>query len=410
MLHQEALAILKQRLTPLVSIEQITLGQALGRVVAENITAPHDVPTHTNSAVDGYAFCHKDLGTTPLSLSGRIAAGDLEPLPLPLKTAVRIFTGATMPQGADTIAMQEDCQIINDEQVQLPQGLGQGANCRSKGEDLKSGDLVIAKGRRLTPTDIAALASIGIAKLPVYQRLKVVLFSNGNEMRVPGASPIPLQSGEVYDANQPLLSALCQNLPLDLHLGGIIKDDANTAYTTIKNAAQEFDVIITTGGASRGSEDHMLPVLDKLGKRHLWQLAVKPGRPMMFGQIPKNTGTNDCLFFGLPGNPVAAMVCFLLYTRPTLLSLGGANWQTPPRFQIPAAFSIMNKKPDRREFLRGILDTDNTGALTVKKYQRDGSGLISSLREADGLIEIEEQITSLKQGELVSFIPFSSFD
>lgn len=406
--HDEALKLLKDRLSVIVASETISTAHALGRVLAQDVTAPHEVPLHTNAAVDGYAFDSTDFDGSPTTISGRIAAGDLNPPPLKKGTAVRIFTGAPMPTGAQTVAMQEDCSE-SDGQVQLPKGLKSGANCRKSGEDLQPGDMVVTKGKRIGAADLAALASIGIHEVSVFKKLKVALFSNGNEMRVPGETDAALLPGEVYDANQPLLAALCANLPVELSSLGIIRDDASAAEEAIAEARQTHDVIITTGGASRGAEDHMVTVLDKLGKRHLWQLAVKPGRPMMFGQLARDGAARECLYFGLPGNPVAAMVCFLLYTQPALLRLAGADWKTPPRFKVPAAFSIQKKKPDRREFIRGRLLANDQGELVAEKYGRDGSGLISSLRESDGLIEIPEHVTSLKEGELVSFLPFSGF-
>lgn len=406
--HDEVLMLLQERLSPITGAEAVSLEEALGRIAAEDITAPHDVPLHTNAAVDGYAFARSDLGTKPFRVSQRIAAGDLDPSTLEAGTAARIFTGAPMPAGADTVAMQEDC-TEDDSKVSLPGGLRKGANCRLAGEDLKVDDVVVRRGKRLGFADLAALASVGTANIHVHESLRVICFSSGNEMRRVGASGKPLRVGEVYDTNWPLLSSLMQRLPVDLTDGGVLGDTAEEVSSAIEAAADGFDIILTTGGASRGEEDHMLATLDKLGKRHLWQLAVKPGRPMMFGQIPRPSGT-DCLFFGLPGNPVAAMVCFLLYTRPTLLRLAGADWETPQRFPLPADFKVTNKKPDRREFLRGILVQSDVGKMRVKKFPRDGSGLISSLREADGLIELPEEVTELEKGAPVSFIPFSSFD
>ncbi len=406
--HDDAIALLQDRLAPMVGTETINLADALNRIIAAPVKTPHNVPLHTNSAVDGYAFAHADIGSSPLPVSMRIAAGDLDPPVLQPGNAARIFTGAPMPEGAETVAMQEDCNEENST-VALPQALKKGANCRLAGEDLNPGDTVVSGGGRLRPADLAALSSIGCAELSVRKRLCVVCFSSGNEMRRVGSSDKPLRVGEVYDANWPLLSSLLTKLPIELTDGGVIKDKADEVSAKIEDAAKRYDVIITTGGASRGAEDHMLSTLDRLGKRHLWQLAVKPGRPMMFGQIPRDQH-KDCLFFGLPGNPVAAMICFLLYTRPALLRLGGANWETPPRFRLPAEFAISRKKPDRREFLRGILSQGDDGILRVKKFPRDGSGLISSLREADGLIELPEELTELEAGTLVNFIPFSSFD
>ena len=407
--HDDAISLLRERLVRIADVETIAASEALGRVLAENITAPHDVPMHINAAVDGYAFSHADLSDKVLLIRNRIAAGDLDPVALESGTAVRIFTGAPMPEGADTVAMQEDCSEAGGK-VSLPGALRKGANRRLAGEDLKTGETVLSKGARLRAADLAALASIGKAEITACKKLRVICFSSGNEMRRSGASGKPFRVGEVYDTNWPLLSALMARLPVDLTDGGVIGDAAADVTDAIARAAAKFDVIVTTGGASRGAEDHMLAMLDRLGKRHLWQLAVKPGRPMMFGQIARPDRNHDCLFFGLPGNPVAAMVCFLLYTRPALLRLAGADWETPPRFPLPADFEVTNKKPDRREFLRGILVRSGSGQMRIEKFPRDGSGLISSLRESDGLIELTEEMTELDRGLPVNFIPFSSFD
>jgi len=417
--HDEALALLQERLSPIVGSETISAGEAIGRVLAKDILAPHEVPLHTNSAVDGYAYNSADFSGEPLPVSGRIAAGHLNPAALTKGTAVRIFTGAPMPPGAQTVAMQEDCSE-NDGYVRLPTGLKSGANCRLSGEDLMPGDVIVEAGKRLAAADLAAIASVGVHTIQAHKKLRVALFSNGDEMRIPGENAKPLQPGEVYDANQPLISALCSQLPVEISMLGIIRDEANLAEDALRKATEDHDIIITTGGASRGSEDHMVTTLDNLGKRHLWQLAIKPGRPMLFGQLkrPNNSGADggdgdggggDCLFFGLPGNPVAAMVCFLLYTQPAILRLAGSSWQSPVRYKVPADFAIAKKKPDRREFLRGKLNVDEQGNLTVSKYERDGSGLISSLRKSDGLIEIPEHVTELNQGDFVSFLPFSGF-
>ncbi|MEM8749209.1 MAG: gephyrin-like molybdotransferase Glp [Pseudomonadota bacterium] len=407
--HDEALAILQDRLAPIVGHETIALDDALGRVVAADIHAPHPVPNHTNAAVDGYAFAHSDLNDRPLNVSQTIAAGDIDPKPLEPGTAARIFTGAAMPEGADTVAMQEDCDRQGGA-VTLPAGLKHGANCRLAGEDIRAGQMVIERGHRLKAADLAALASIGCAKIDVFRPLRVAVLSSGNELRTPQEDSENLRLGEVFDTNTPLLAALLDRLPVVIHRAGIVADTCEAVETTLSELSQQHDVIITSGGASRGDEDHMLSALDRLGKRHLWQLAVKPGRPMMFGQISRSGAASDCIYFGLPGNPVAAMVCFLLYVRPSLLRLAGAHWSEPQRFPVPAGFSIKNKKPDRREFLRGSVGADHDGKLVATRFERDGSGLISSLRLSDGLIEIPEHVTEIAEGEIVSFIPFTSFD
>lgn len=397
--HGDALALLEERLSPIVGSQTVACGRALKRILSANIKAPHDVPLHTNAAVDGYAYAAP--ATAPLPVYQRIAAGDLSPPPLQTDHAARIFTGAIMPEGADTVAMQEDCTLHNGK-VSLPP-LKQGANCRKRGEDVAAGDLVLQTGHRLRAQDLAALASIGAETAEVYNELNITILSNGNELRVPNGN-IPLQPGEVYDANTPLLTGLLANIPAHVHCPSILPDEGGAIKTALAHAAATSDVIITTAGASRGDEDYMRAALEELGRCHMWQLAVKPGRPMMFGQIPRNDGP-DAFFFGLPGNPVAAMVCFLLYVRPALLRLAGAEWHTPQRFHVPCGFSIAKKKPDRREFLRGFMRDGR-----AHRFPRDGSGLISSLVASDGLIEIPEDITTLNEGEPIAFIPYSAFE
>lgn len=415
--HQEAVDLLNSRLGVIVGSNELDLSKASGRILADDIIAPQNVPLHNNAAVDGYAFCMADYATNEgrFPISARIAAGDLSPEPLAKNSAARIFTGATMPKGADSVVMQEDC-VIDDvdgkSYVSIPDGLKPGANWRKAGEDVKSGEKILTVGQKLRPQDIAAIASTGQARIKVWNKLRVALISTGNELLRPGTK---IARGQIYDSNHFLLSALLQASCVEITDYGIIADNKEAIAGALLNAASNNDVILTTGGASRGEEDHITTVLDEIGRRHMWQMAIKPGRPMMFGQISTgdnpgdNPDKNDCLFFGLPGNPVAVMVCFLMYAQPSLAMLSGGKWKDPVRYPIPADFEIKNKKPDRREFLRGQLVKSDDGNLTVSKYQHDGSGMISSLRQAGGLIEIEENKTSVQVGEFVNFIPFSEF-
>ncbi len=401
--HDEALAILKAAVAPVVGTETLALEEASERVLAEAITSPRAVPAADNSAVDGYAFAYDDYEATGgfFPVVERIAAGHPSAKPLPVGAAARIFTGAVMPGRADSVAMQEDCdRHAQDGQdfVVIPPGLKQGANCRLAGEDLAAGDIVAAAGQRLRPQDIAAIASTGRAEVSVHESIRVAIYSTGDEIVRPGT---PLGEGEVYDSNHYLLRALLQTIGAEISDLGILRDDARAVGDALGAAAGSHHAVLTTGGASRGEEDHLVTTLDRLGKRHLWQLAIKPGRPMTFGQIGKT------IVLALPGNPVAAFVCFLLYARPVLNVLAGAGWREPPRFAVPADFAIDKKKPDRREFLRGTLSGEN-GRLQVRKFARDGSGLITSLREADGLIELDEATTAVRRGEPVAFIPFSA--
>jgi len=401
--HHEALEILKGRLAPVAGTEYVALEDAHGRLLAERISAPRDVPAADNSAVDGYAFRHKDHDPAGgfFKLEQRIAAGHPSGQEIGPWAAARIFTGALMPPGADTVAMQEDCERHDQDGkpfVIVPQGLSKGANRRRAGEDLKEGTVLLEPGQRLRPQDVAAIASTGQDMVRVYARLKIGLMSTGDEIRRPGTD---LPPGGVYDSNHFLLRGLCRSLDVEIEDLGILNDTAERVEAAMKDAAARCDVLLTTGGASRGEEDHILTSLDQLGERHMWQLAIKPGRPMMFGQI------GDCVFLGLPGNPVAAMVCFLLYARPVISVLGGGPFAEPQRFQVPVDFDVPKKKPDRREFYRGILTTDGDGRTIARKFDRDGSGLITGLREADGLIEIAEDATRVERGSLVTFLPFS---
>ena len=403
--HDEALAILKERVGPVVDTEQVALAEAAGRILAAPATAPHPVPAHTNAAVDGYSFAAADYdagaGAT-LPVDGRAAAGhrlDRKPAPL---TAARIFTGATMPEAHDTVVMQEDVRAETAggrTVVSIPAGLKRGANVRRAGEDVKAGEAVLPAGAVLRAQDLAALASIGMAEVQCFTQLKVGIISTGDEVVRGGTA---LAEGQVYDANAPMLTALSAGagaLPTDL---GVFPDSLEEVKTRLAEAARNFDVILTSGGASRGEEDHVVAALDALGKRHLWQLAIKPGRPMSFGQI------GDCAVLGLPGNPVAVFVCFLLYVWPLLRRMGGAEWPEPRRYRLPALFAFPDRKVGRREFWRGMLKETPRG-LAVDKFARDGSGLISGLRVADGLIDIPENVPHVKPGDSVAFIPFSEF-
>ncbi len=405
--HDEALEILRSRMAAIVGLEQVAIGDASGRIAAETITAPRNVPLHDNAAMDGYAYNSAEFAGTGgrFAVSNRIAAGDRNPAPLIPNTAVRIFTGAVIPAHADTVVMQEDCKSEEDEAfVTIPAGLKKGANLRKAGEDLGKGDELVTPGQSLRPQDIAALVSTGHAAVKVFARLKAAIISTGNEIRRPGED---IRPGEVYDANHFLIASLLGQTCTDITDCGVIRDEAAAVNTALRKAAASHDVIITTGGASRGEEDYVVSTLDEIGKRHMWQMAIKPGRPMTFGQI--SSGDHDCLFFGLPGNPVAAMVCFLLYVRPAIIALSGGTWKEPARYLLPARFDIAKKKTDRREFLRGRLEVDANGVPGIAKYGRDGSGIISSLRDADGLIEVLEDVSCIRQGDLVRFIPFSEF-
>ena len=390
--HAEALALIAQRLICVVGTKDVPIAEADGRVLASDVTAPRPVPAHDNAAVDGFSYRHADApdGGT-LRVTARLAAGDA-PGAIGAGEAARIFTGAAMPDGADTVAMQEDCTLKGD-RVTLP-GLKLGANRRRAGEDVVKGGTVAGRGLRLRPQDVAAIASTGRPRVTVREPLRVALLSTGTELVAPGE---PHRPGGVYDSNRAMLAAILRRLGHAVSDLGALPDDRSRIEATLREAADRHHAVVTSGGASKGEEDHLLASLDALGKRHLWQLAVKPGRPMMMGQI------GNCAVLGLPGNPVAAFVCALLYVRPALGVLGGEAVREPARYRLPAAFSIRSK-PDRREFLRGWT-TDGR----ARKFGRDGSGLISGLTRAHGLIEVPEATTRVDEGDPVDFLPFAEF-
>lgn len=402
--HSEALSILKSRVKAVVGAEDVPLETAAGRYLAAPVIAPRPIPAHANAAVDGYAFVHSaydQKAGRSFPVTGVASAGHpLATIPAPT-AAIRIFTGAVVPHGFDTVVMQEDVRVEahGDEQhVWVPPGLKKGVNRRLAGEDSSEGQSLVAPGTRLRPQDVASAAACGFVSVRCYEVLKVGIVSTGDEILRAG---MPFVEGKVFDANAPMLAGLVKNIgaePIDL---GVLPDEANLVRTALADAAQRFNVLVISGGASLGVEDHVVRAIDGLGKRHLWQIAIKPGRPMSFGQI------GDCVVLGFPGNPVAVFVCFLLYGRPVLATLAGGNWPEPVRYPIVAAFS-QKKRSGRREFWRARLLCKD-GRLSATKFARDGSGLISSLRESDGLIEVSESVSEIKEGDLVDFIPFTEF-
>lgn len=398
--HARTLSLIREGVRPVVGRESVGLSAALGRVAAVDIAAPFAVPGHTNAAVDGYAFvgAHYDAGQgTRFAIGGRIAAGG-QVVAADRREALRIFTGAVVPRPFDTVVMQEDC-VVDQDTVFVPGGLKRGANVRQAGEDVDAGAVVVRAGQVIRAPEIAALASFGIGDVAVLARAKVGLIATGDEVRRGGA----LGHGEVYDVNTPLLMALLSGANAELVDLGVWPDRREEVIERLQAAqAAGFDLLITSGGASQGEEDHISHALQALGRRHFWQIAVKPGRPLMLGQL------GDTASVGLPGNPVAVFVCCLMYVMPLLRQLSGATWREPRRYPLPAAFSVPSRKLGRREFWRGTM-RETADGVVVDKFPRDGSGLISGLRAANGLIDIGETVAAVEAGQLVDFIPFSEF-
>jgi molybdopterin molybdotransferase len=394
-----ALELLETKTAPVVEAESVPLAGARGRILAAPVLAPRDVPPYDNAAVDGYAVFFDDLSPgapTVLPVEGRAAAG--HPLQAAPKrgTAVRIFTGAAMPPGPDTVLMQEDCSAVGGT-VQIPAGIKRGANRRHAGEDIKSGATVLAAGHRLRAQEIGLAASLGLTALSVYRRLRVALFSTGDELRDPGSA---LPPGAIYDANRSVLRALLEGIGASVTDLGILADERAGIRQALAAAARDHDLILTSGGVSGGEEDHVKAAVEAQGRLHFWRLAIKPGRPVALGQI------GLVPFLGLPGNPVAVMVTFLVLARPLVLRLAGAGRTAPRRFRVSAGFDY-KKRSNRCEYVRVQLEPDAAGGWVARKFPRDGAGILSSMVESDGLAEIGEGISRIAPGMSIDFIPFS---
>jgi molybdopterin molybdotransferase len=395
----EALALLAERVGPVAETETVGLGQGLGRILAEDVAAPDDVPPHDNSAVDGYAVYYDDLdaqGDSRLPIGGRASAGHPLDGPAGRGAAVRIFTGAPMPEGPDTVLMQEDCRLDGDEVV-IPPGIRRGANRRERGEDVRAGDVVLRRGQRLRPQDLGQAAACGRRELAVARPLHVALFSTGDELREPGTA---LEPGCIYDSNRFTVAGLLAGLGCRIDDLGILRDEPDAIHAALAEAARGHDLIVTSGGVSVGEEDHVRAAVESLGRLHLWRLAIKPGRPIALGQVDRVP------FVGLPGNPVAVVVTFVNIVRPMILGLLGASELSPHHFRVRADFDHKKKK-DRREWVRARLESDGAGGWRAVKFPREGAGVLSSLVESDGLVELAEDVTHLEAGTMVDFLPFS---
>jgi len=394
----DALAILAERVEPVAEAETVPLADALGRTLAEDISAPRDVPPHDNSAVDGYAVFFDDLqdgGDTRLRVGGRVAAGHPLGRAGERGEAVRIFTGAPMPDGMDTVFMEEDCTPDSGDVI-LPPGLKQGANRRFRGEDVQAGDVVIAAGSRLRPQELGLAASVGRGTLSVYRPLRAAVFSTGDEVRDPSDDA---PEGCIFDANRFSVMGLLKDMGCAVTDLGILADDEDGMAEALGSAARDHDVLLTSGGVSAGEEDHVKAAVERNGEIHFWRLSIKPGRPIALGRV------GGTAFVGLPGNPVAAMVTFMVLARPLLLRLGGAREIDAPRYPVIAGFDY-KKKTGRREWVRARLNRDN-GRLVAQKYRSGGSGILTSMVFADGLVELPEERGNVTTGEQVDFLPFS---
>lgn len=391
-----ALAHLRAQLTPITMAEPLTTAQTAGRILAGDVTARRSHPPAPNSAVDGYGFAGpapEGVNTMPL-MQGRAAAGRPYDAIVPPGHAIRILTGANLPAGVDTVVLQEDV-TATDTTVAFHGPLKKGANARRAGEDMIAGDVIMPAGRRLTPADIATISATGVGTVQVHRRLRVGVLSTGDELRPAGEMA---SDGQIYDANRPLLCAIAARWGYEVVDLGLAPDDRPALRQILDDAAPRCDVILTSGGASAGDEDHMSALLQGTGSLALWRIAMKPGRPLALGMWQGKP------VFGLPGNPVAAMVCALIFAQPALRVLAGGTWTTPQGYMVPAGFA-KSKKAGRREYLRARIED---GQAMV--FPSEGSGRVSGLSWATGLVELDDAAQDIATGDPVHFIPFGSFD
>ena len=390
----EALVRVLAAARPISEAMELSLLDALGHVLAEEVISSIDVPPADNSAMDGYALRASEAGQ-PLTVNQRIPAGVVGTA-LAEGTAARIFTGAAIPAGADTVVMQEICtELAGVVTVSGPVSAGQ--NVRPRGQDIVAGEVVLAKGRVLRPQDLGLLASIGCARVKVYRPLRVAVLSTGDELIDPGSGKLP--EGAIYNSNRYTLAGLLRTINMEFVDCGIVADNPEATARALLDAAERADCVITTGGVSVGEEDHVKNQVERLGRLDLWKLAIKPGKPLAFGSI------GDTPFIGLPGNPTSVFVTFCLIARPFLLQMQGVSEPELPRLHARAAFTVA-KPGTRQEYLRVALENTEHG-LQVTKYSNQSSGVLSSVSHSNALAVIPAGST-LEQGDAVEVILLDS--
>jgi molybdopterin molybdotransferase len=395
---REALDFLLAAARQVAEVELVDTLDANGRVLAEDQASKLDVPGADNTQMDGYAVRAEDCasGNATLRVTQRIPAGHvgsrLEP-----GTAARIFTGALIPEGADAVVMQEQCELDGD-MVTVKHAPQSGEWIRRQGEDVRAGAVILPAGTRLRSQELGLAASVGLAQLPVRRRLRVAVFFTGDELAMPGE---PLKPGAIYNSNRFTLRGLLENLGCEFTDYGIVPDSLQAIRDTLRAAAQGHDLIITSGGVSVGEEDHIKPAVEAEGRLNMWQIAVKPGKPLAFGEVNRAAG-GAAFFLGLPGNPVSSFVTFLLFVRPFLLRLQGVSGEVAPR-AVPMRADFDWPKPDRRnEFLRARIN--DQGGLEL--FPNQGSGVLTSTVWGDGLIDCPPG-QAIARGDTVRFIPFA---
>jgi molybdopterin molybdotransferase len=402
---EQARQAILDHVKPIAAYEKLPLRNCLNRVLAEDIVSSINVPGHINSAMDGYAVSSDDLpshGMKSLEIIGTSFAGKPYTGQCQPGQCVRIMTGAAMPEGTDTVIMQEHARRENNT-VSIDSKHRGGQNVRQAGEDIRSGDSVLPAGKQVTPADLGIIASLGIGEVKIRKRPCVAFFSTGDELRSIGdGSGKALSKGEVYDSNRYSLYGMLRRLGVDLVDMGVIPDNEAALTRALEQARDVADLVITSGGVSVGEADYIKPVLEKMGRINFWKIAMKPGRPLTFGLL------DNKILFGLPGNPVAVMVTFYQFVRPAILYLTSGHYQ-PPLTLTAISQSKLRKRPGRYEFQRGVLSQSSDGKLRVEKTGRQGSGVLMSMSLANCFILLDEDNAGIEPGEPVAVQPFDSF-
>lgn len=395
----DALRIIRGCVVPVAMIERVALRAALGRVLAEDIVSPVDVPASDNAAMDGWAVRHGDLareGATVLRQVGVAFAGHPFNGTVGAGECVRVMTGAVLPSGTDCVVVQEVVRV-DDRGVCIPPGQRAGQNLRYAGEDLARGKPCLTSGCVLRPAHVGLLASLGLPEVPVRRRLRVAFFSTGDELASIGE---PLAPGAIYDSNRYTLHGMLTRLDCDVHDLGVVRDDPAALEAAFAVAAADSDAVITTGGVSVGEADFTRSILERLGEAEFWKIAMRPGRPLAFGRV------GGALFFGLPGNPVAVMITFYQFVREALLAAAGVRDDSAlPMLQVPARDAI-RKKPGRTEYQRAIVERDERGHWSVRLTGQQGSGVLNSMAHANCLIVLDHERGPVAAGEAVSVVLF----
>lgn len=387
---------------PITASEKLSLRNALGRVMSEDIISPISVPGHTNSAMDGYAVAGDDLpqgSNSTYQVIGKSLAGAPFNGSCNAGQCIRIMTGAVMPPGTDTVIMQEHVEIVEPDSIRIDDRHRPGQNVRQAGEDIKAGGTVLHATHTLVPADLGILSSLGIGEVRVRRRPRVAFFSTGDELRSIGE---PLTQGDIYDSNRYSLYGMLKRLDVELLDMGVVRDDAEDLRKAFSEAASMADVVITSGGVSVGEADYIKPILEETGEIHFWKIAMKPGRPLTHGRI------GNSLFFGLPGNPVAVMVTFYQFVQPALEYLASSHTSQPLTMMASCSGNIRKRK-GRYEFQRGILQQDADGLLTVRKTGQQGSGVLMSMSLANCFILLDEDCDGIADGDMVRVQPFATF-